>query len=76
MAIQYWCRHCGTDVGKINKQNINSEQLGFHQLDHNERTEMIRYDKAGDMHVNTICEDCQEALTRNPQFHEYPTFIQ
>jgi hypothetical protein len=24
----------------------------------------------------TICEDCQEALDRNPHYHEYHTFIQ
>ncbi len=76
MAIHYQCRHCGVDVGKIEESHLNSEKLGFHQLDHSERSEMIQYDEAGDMHVKTICEDCHEALDRNPQFHENPTFIQ
>ncbi|OIJ14462.1 peptide ABC transporter permease [Anaerobacillus arseniciselenatis] len=76
MAIHYRCRHCGFDVGKIEEHNLNSEQLGFHQLDSNERTEMIEYDDDGHMHVKTICEDCHEALDRNPQFHENQTFIQ
>jgi hypothetical protein len=76
MAIHYRCRHCGVNVGKIEEQNVDSQKLGFHQLDHSERTEMIQYDESGDMHVNTICEDCHEALDRNPQFHENTTFIQ
>lgn len=76
MAVHYRCRHCGINVGKIDEQNLDSQKLGFHQLDHSERTEMIQYDESGDMHVNTICEDCQEALDRNPQFHENHTFIQ
>lgn len=76
MTIHYWCRHCGIDVGKIEHKQVESESLGFHQLDQNERTEMINYDEVGNIHVNTICEDCQEALERNPQFHENQTFIQ
>lgn len=76
MAIHYWCRHCGVNVGNIEEKNLDSERLGFHQLDQLERTEMIQYDPNGNMHVNTICEDCHEALDRNPQFHEIQTFIQ
>jgi hypothetical protein len=37
---------------------------------------MIHYDEVGDMHVRAICEDCHDALMKNPQFHEYHTFIQ
>ncbi|MCA1530915.1 DUF2757 family protein, partial [Bradyrhizobium yuanmingense] len=28
-----------------------------------------------DIHVKTICEDCQEALARNPEWHQYEKFI-
>ena len=76
MAIHYWCRHCGVDVGKLEQQQLESEKLGFHQLNTDERNDMIQYDLNGDMHVNTICEDCHEALMRNPHFHENQTFIQ
>ncbi|OIJ17546.1 peptide ABC transporter permease [Anaerobacillus alkalilacustris] len=76
MTIHYQCRHCGISVGKIEQNQIEAQKLGFHQLDQSERTEMIRYDETGDIHVDTICEDCQEALERNPHFHENQTFIQ
>jgi hypothetical protein len=36
---------------------------------------MISYQPNGDIHVKTICEDCQEALTRNPELHQYEKFI-
>ncbi|UTW70567.1 DUF2757 family protein [Anaerobacillus sp. HL2] len=51
VTIQYWCRHCGIEVGKLEHNRIESESLGFHQLDQNERTEMIKYDEVGNIHV-------------------------
>jgi hypothetical protein len=75
MALHYYCRHCGAKVGTIDQVSIYSEQLGFHHLTEEERLEMISYQPNGDIHVKTICEDCQEALTRNPELHQYEKFI-
>jgi hypothetical protein len=76
MALHYYCRHCGTKVGTINRMSIYSEQLGFHHLTDEERLEMISYLPNGDIQVKTICEDCQEALERNPEYYLYEKFIQ
>ncbi|WP_070121546.1 anti-sigma-F factor Fin family protein [Bacillus marinisedimentorum] len=76
MAIKYFCRHCGTAIGSIERREVSSEQLGFDHLSNDERAEMIRYLSNGDVHVNTICEDCQETLERNPDYHQWHTFIQ
>ncbi|MBM7622294.1 hypothetical protein JOC95_004209 [Bacillus tianshenii] len=76
MAIHYNCRHCGHRVGSIENKSVYTEQLGFHQLTDSERQEMIAYQQNGDIHVKTICEDCQEALERNPSWHETESFIQ
>jgi hypothetical protein len=76
MSIHYKCRHCGVAVGTIDSMSVNSQELGFHHLDDQERMDMISYQNNGDIEVKTICEDCQEALDRNPQFHENKTFIQ
>lgn len=56
--------------------SLYSESLGFHQLSDQERQEMISYNPNGDIHVKAICEDCQEALERNPDLHQHDTFIQ
>lgn len=74
--IKYTCRHCGTSVGTIKSNMFKTNQLGFDQLNVDERKEMIRHETNGDVVVQTICEDCQEALERNPQYHEWDTFIQ
>jgi hypothetical protein len=76
MAIHYQCRHCGVEIGELEDRSVASEQLGFHHLTNDERKEMIHYEQNGEMTVKTICEDCQEALERNPEFHQWETFIQ
>jgi hypothetical protein len=67
VAIHYHCRHCGTKLGSIDKASIHSESLGLHKLTDQERLEMVAYDSSG--------EDCQEALERNPDYHQYDFLI-
>jgi len=76
MALHYYCRHCGVKIGTLDSVSLDSEQLGFHHLTEEERLEMISYLPNGDIQVKTICEDCQEALERYPEWHQYEKFIQ
>jgi hypothetical protein len=76
VAIHYNCRHCGAHVGSLERQSLSSNQLGFESLTQEERKEMLNYDGNGDIHVKTICEDCQESLERNPDYHALHTFLQ
>ena len=76
MAVRYYCRHCKVKVGEISDYSVDSHRLGFQQLNNEERLDMIEYHSNGDIHVKTICEDCQEALERNPELHSLNTFIQ
>lgn len=76
MAVKYYCRHCQVMVGELEQSVLDSAQLGFHHLNEQERSDLISYQSNGDIHVKTICEDCQEALERNPEFHQLEKFIQ
>lgn len=76
MAIHYHCRHCGTKLGTIEQSSIHSETLGLHKLTDQERQEMVAYDSSGNIRITAICEDCQEALERNPDYHQYDFLIQ
>lgn len=76
MPIYYNCRHCGTQIGQLKDEIYRADQLGFNHLTAAERREMIHYDENGDVLVKTVCEDCQEALERNPEFHQFTSFIQ
>lgn len=75
MAIHYYCRHCGVKIGSLNQLTVDSEQLGLHKLSEQERLEMVTYDQEGDIQITSICEDCQEYLERNPDFHQYDFLI-
>jgi Protein of unknown function (DUF2757) len=75
MAIHYHCRHCGTKLGSIEQTSVHSETLGLHKLTDQERLDMVTYDASGEIYIKAICEDCQEALERNPEYHQYDFLI-
>lgn len=70
MALHYHCSHCGTKLGTIEAQVLDTEQLGFDKLTQEERMDMIVYDSAGDVQVSAICDDCYELLQKNPDLHQ------
>lgn len=77
MTIVYKCRHCGTKVGELQIDAIQNGKLGLDRLTIQELQEMVQFDNDNDtLEILTICEDCQEALTKNPEFHQWDTFIQ
>ncbi|WKB35931.1 anti-sigma-F factor Fin family protein [Terrilactibacillus sp. S3-3] len=77
MVIVYKCRHCGTKVGELAIDTIQNGKLGLDRLTIQELQEMVQFDNDnGTLEILTICEDCQEALTKNPEFHQWDTFIQ
>lgn len=76
MSLYYTCRHCHTCLGMLTKQQIQLEQLGINQLSAEEHKEFIMYDPLGNIHVKTICENCEEALESNPSLHEVDFIIQ
>ncbi|RFU66916.1 DUF2757 family protein [Peribacillus saganii] len=70
MALHYYCRHCGTKLGSIDSNALDTKQLGFSHLNEEERQDMIVYESTGDIRVKAICEDCHESFHRNPDLHQ------
>ncbi|MHA7966213.1 anti-sigma-F factor Fin [Paenibacillus sp. CAU 1782] len=66
MAVNYICRHCKTSIGSINAAAVTEQQLGFHFLTLEERSDIIAYDSNGDVTVKIVCDYCNEALHSNP----------
>lgn len=75
LALHYFCRHCGVKIGSIKQMYVDAEKLGFHKLSESDRMEMISYEPTGDIHIKSICEDCQESLEKNPDYHQYDFII-
>lgn len=76
MAIVYTCKHCGDMIGKLDQQSVDTSMLGLDRLSIEDKREMIHYQRNGDIHIQAICENCEESLGANPQYHELDFFIQ
>ncbi|MFB4168692.1 anti-sigma-F factor Fin [Virgibacillus sp. JSM 102003] len=76
MSIVYKCRHCGQEIGKLDQQVVDTSMLGWNKLSAEDKQEMIQYQNNGDVHIKTICENCEESLGNHPQYHELDYFIQ
>lgn len=66
MAVNYICRHCKTSIGSVDAASVTEQQLGFHFLTPEERSDIIAYDSNGDITVKIVCDYCSEALDSNP----------
>lgn len=76
MAIQYYCRHCGTSIGTLeNEELLVSPELGFDQLSDDEQQQIIQYGSDGHVHVRVTCEHCEEALENNPEWYALERWI-
>ncbi|MFD1957234.1 anti-sigma-F factor Fin [Paenibacillus thailandensis] len=67
MAVNYVCRHCKTTIGTIESVHVTEQQLGFHFLTPEERSDIIAYNLNGDVTVRVVCDYCREALDANPE---------
>ncbi|HLR08581.1 MAG TPA: anti-sigma-F factor Fin family protein [Bacillota bacterium] len=76
MSIVYKCRHCRYEIGRLEQQVINTSMLGWDTLSAKDKKEMIHYQANGDVHIQSICENCEESLGRHPYYHELDFFIQ
>ncbi|WAA11362.1 anti-sigma-F factor Fin family protein [Fervidibacillus albus] len=76
MVIHYICRYCGKHLGKLEGTSFQSEQLGFHKLTEEERSDMIEHDQNGNLYVKTICEDCYESFQKNAKYYLNDYIIQ
>ena len=63
MKIRYICENCNSTVSELEMPAIDEEKLGFNVLTPEERREIIKFDEGtGTMTVNSLCDDCIEAL--------------
>lgn len=75
MSILLQCRHCGDAIGSVAKSDVSETMLGIDTLSQKEHEEMIEYKEDGTMVIQSICEQCEDTLTKYPEFHELHYFI-
>jgi len=76
MAIVYKCKHCKHTIGKIEQQIVSTSMLGWDRLSIQEKEKMIQYKENGDVHVQAICENCEDSLGQHPTYYELEYFLQ
>ncbi|UOQ91357.1 anti-sigma-F factor Fin family protein [Halobacillus shinanisalinarum] len=75
MNINYICRHCNRQVGKLDRERVEISELGLECLNEDDHREMITYSNNGDMNIRTICHSCERTLDQHPHYHEQDYFI-
>lgn len=76
MSMVYKCRHCGQIIGELKQHILDTSMLGWDKLSMKDKYEMIHHQNNGDVHIQAICENCEETLGKYPQYHELDFFIQ
>lgn len=67
MAVNYICKYCKSNMGKLDSSIISEQRLGFHSLTADERKDIITYNLNGDIEVQLVCDYCNDALSNNPE---------
>ncbi|PAE06249.1 hypothetical protein CHI12_17435 [Terribacillus saccharophilus] len=75
MAIVYRCRHCKTQLAELDEYKVDIKALGWDRLSAADYQEMVQID-SGHIVCQVACEDCENALQRNPHYHELDYFMQ
>lgn len=76
MAIVYRCRHCGHVIGELKSHIVSTSMLGWDELTAQEKRKMIHYKENGDVHILSICENCEDTLKQHPNYYELEYFLQ
>lgn len=56
-------------------QIVSTSMLGWDRLSAQDKATMIQYRENGDVHVQSICENCEDALSAHPSYYELDYFL-
>lgn len=76
IVITYQCKHCHYIIATLTDRVIDTVALGWDQLTPEEKETMITYEANGHITVHVICENCENALKQNPDYHALDHFLQ
>ena len=76
MAIRYTCRHCETEIGSLPFESAKETILMLQKMDEEEEEHFLQYEEDGNVTVRCICEQCEQALQRFPDYYSLKKWIQ
>ncbi|GAE94186.1 Fin protein [Gracilibacillus boraciitolerans JCM 21714] len=76
MTLLYTCKHCGSEVGRLQPDMLDLDKIGWNVLSMEEKAKLLQYRHDETITLFSICENCQQLLDQHPQYHELDYFIQ
>lgn len=71
MRFEYVCRYCKGNVGTVEHAawtySDGAQRLGLNQLDKAHQREVIQSQREDTVQVQTVCEQCEQAVSMNPE---------
>jgi len=74
--IRYRCRHCETEIGEIPLDSAEDvmSRLQLHAKE--DSGNYLSVDPDGGTTISCICEECQQSLSRNPDYYALHKWLQ
>lgn len=77
MKILYYCHNCGDFIDELSVDQVDDQKLGFDLLTEDEKQDIIKWSKSGNMlYVGSVCDNCYQDITNRsdedaPYFEEH-----
>lgn len=63
MRLLYYCHNCGDFIDEISVEQVDEQKLGFDRLTAEEKQDIIKSSKNGNMlYVGSVCDNCYHDL--------------
>ncbi len=64
MRILYYCHNCGDFIDELSVDKIDESKLGFDLLTQEEKKDIMKWNKSGDiLYVGSVCDACYQELS-------------
>ncbi|AZR74569.1 hypothetical protein BBF96_14935 [Anoxybacter fermentans] len=64
MKLLYYCHNCGDFIDELTVDKVDEKKLGFDLLTPEEKQDIIKSSKSGNMlYVRSICDNCYQDLS-------------
>ncbi len=63
MKLLYYCHNCGDFIDELSVNKMDEKKLGFDILTEEEKKDIIKWNKSGDiLYVGSVCDNCYHEL--------------
>lgn len=77
MSIICKCRHCKSVLGTIDQDHFDTIMDQLQRISMSDSIDQfIQIEEHGVASIQVICENCEEALGKYPEYHELDYFLQ